>query len=86
MHRVVLQRSDALRAQFIADISVYYPSIFIWLDETGCDCRHAIRKYGYSIRGIPICDQRLLIRGIRYTEYPSYPQVAFMMYSLPKDP
>ena len=41
MHRVTLQRSDALRAQFMADISVYDPSMFIWLDETGCDRRHA---------------------------------------------
>lgn len=70
MHRVALQRSDALRAQFMADISVYDPSMFVWLDEAARDRRHAIRKYGYSVRGIPICDQRLLIRGIRYTAIP----------------
>ena len=29
-----------------------------------------VRKYRYSIRGIPPYDQRLLIRGIRYTAIP----------------
>ena len=28
------------------------------------------RKYGYSVRGIPICDQRILIRGTRYAAIP----------------
>ena len=27
-------------------------------------------EYGYSVRGIPICDQRILIRGTRYTAIP----------------
>ena len=70
MHRVALQRSDALRARFIAEISVYDPCMFVWLDETGCDHRHSARKYGYSVRGIPICDQRILIRGTRYSAIP----------------
>ena len=70
MHRVALQRSDALRARFIAEISVYNPSVLVWLDETGCDRRHSTRKYGYSVRGISICDQRILIRGTRYTAIP----------------
>ena len=70
MCRVALQRSDCLRAQFMAQISVYDPSMLIWLDETGCDRRHTIRKYGYSIRGIPLCDQRLLVRGKRYSAIP----------------
>ena len=70
MSRVAVQRSDILRARFMAEISIYDPAMFVWLDETGCDRRHATRKYGYSVRGIPICDQRLLIRGTRYTAIP----------------
>ena len=70
MHRVALQRSDALRACFMAEISVYDPRMFVWLDETGYDHRHSTRKYGYSVRGIPIRDQRILIRGTRYTAIP----------------
>ena len=48
----------------------YDPTMFIWLDETGCDRQHMIRKYGYSIRGIPLCHQRLLVRDKRYNAIP----------------
>ena len=44
MHRVALQRSDALRARFMAEVSVYDPRMLVWLDETGCDRRHSTRK------------------------------------------
>ena len=30
----------------------------------------AATQYGYSIRGIPLCDQRLLIRGTCYSAIP----------------
>ena len=70
MHRVALQRSDVLRACFMAEISVYDPVMLVWIDETGCDRCDATRKYGYSVRGIPICDQRILVRGTRYTAIP----------------
>ena len=56
MHHVALQRSDASRARFMLEISVYDPAMLIWLDESGCDRRNTVRKYGYSIRGIPLCD------------------------------
>lgn len=70
MHHVAIQRSDMLRAKFMAEVSAYDPSMLIWLDETGCDRRHTICKYGYSIRGLPLSDHRLLVRGIRYTKIP----------------
>ena len=54
----------------MAEISVYDPRMFVWIDETGCDCRHSTRKYGCSVRSIPICDQKILIRGTIYTEIP----------------
>ena len=53
MSRVAVQRSDILRARFMVEISIYDPALFVWLDETSCDRRHATRKYGYSVRGIP---------------------------------
>ena len=37
MHHVATQRSDAMRAKFMAEISVYDPAMLVWLDETGCD-------------------------------------------------
>ena len=67
MHRVASQRSDEYRAKFMAQVSMYDPSMLLWLDESGCDKRNTVRKYGYSIRGIPLCDQRLLVRGTRYS-------------------
>ena len=69
-HHVAIQRSDELRAKFMAEVSLYDPSMLIWLDESGCDIRNTIRKYGYSMRGLPLCDQRLLVRGNRYSTIP----------------
>lgn len=70
MHHVAIQRSDLERAKFMAAISIYDPSMLIWLDETGCDQRNTIRKYGYSIQGHPLSEHRLLVRGVRYTAIP----------------
>ena len=32
---IALQRSDELRAQYMAEISVFDPSMLIWVDESG---------------------------------------------------
>lgn len=70
MHHIALQRSDTLRAQFMATISIYDPSMFVWLDESGHDRRNTIRKQAYSFRGMPLADHRILARGIRYSAIP----------------
>ena len=70
MRRVALQQSDILRAQFMATISMYDPQMLVWLDESGCDHHNTIRKYAYSIRGMPLCDHRILCRGKRYSTIP----------------
>ena len=70
IHHVAVQRSEALRAKFMSIISLYDPSMFIFLDESGCERRNGARKFGYSIRGIPPVDHRILIRGIRYSAIP----------------
>ena len=69
------QRSDmrhTYRAQFMAEVSVYDPSMFVWLDETGTDACNTIRKYGYSRRGMLLCNQRLRVRGKWYTAIPIF--------------
>ena len=43
---------------------------YIWLDESGCDRRNTVRKYGYSLRGMPMSDHRILVRGKRYSVIP----------------
>ena len=70
MHHIALQQSEQLRAEFMAAISVYDPEMIIWVDESGCDRRNSTRKYGYSLRGLPVCDHRLLCRGKRYSAIP----------------
>ena len=70
IRHVAIQRSDALRAKFMAEISMYDPSMFVWLDESGCDRRNGARKFGYSLRGIRPIDHRMLVRGVRYSAIP----------------
>lgn len=67
IQRVALQQSAECRAKFMAEISMYDPSMLVWVDETGCDRRNSMRKYGYSVRGLPPRQYQLLIRGVRYS-------------------
>ncbi len=46
---------------------MYDSSLFIFLDETGSDCKDALRRYGYSMRGYPARIAKLLIKGKRYS-------------------
>lgn len=70
IQRISLQRSDQARAKFSAEVSVYDPSMLVWIDESGCDRRNCIRKRGYGIKGITPQEHRLLIRGKRYSAIP----------------
>ena len=70
MRSVAIRSSDASRSRFMADIFIYDPQMLVWLDETGCDRSNTLRKYGYSLRGIPVCDHHLLVRGKRYSAIP----------------
>ena len=70
IQHIAVQRSDELRAKFMADVSVYDPSMLIWIAESGCDRRNCVRKWGYSVRGLPPRDHRLLVRGTRYSTIP----------------
>ena len=59
-----LGRSEASRAEFLEEISYFD---LVWVDETGCDLRNAMRKYGYGIRGMPPQDYTLKLKGKRYS-------------------
>lgn len=50
---VALQRSDVLRAEYQAEVSMYNSDMFLFVDETGCDRKNAARKFGYSLCGFP---------------------------------
>ena len=64
---IALQRCEDTRTRFMAEISIYNAAMFVWIDETGCDRRNSMRRYGYSVRGIHPCDHKLLVRGVRYS-------------------
>lgn len=67
IQHIALQRSEVCRARFMSEISIYDPAMLVWVDETGCDRRNSMRKFGYSVRGIPPHDHRLLARDVRYS-------------------
>ena len=65
IRQVAIQRSMSLRGEFMAEVLLYRKELLVWLDETGCNNRSFMRKYGYAIRGqVPSC-KRLLVRGQR---------------------
>ena len=70
IQRITLQRSEEMRAKFMAEVSMYDPSIFLWIDESGCDQHNCKRKRGYSVRGMTLRSHCLLVRGIRYLAIP----------------
>lgn len=64
---VSLQRSEIRRAVFAAEMEMFDLPMLLWIDETGCDLRNALRKYGYGIRGLPPQDHCLVLRGKRHS-------------------
>ena len=64
IYSYAIQRDEELRLQFMDDVSIYEsPGMFIFLDEMGTDRRDIYRKKGYSVRGKPLRERRLLVRG-----------------------
>ena len=64
---IALQRSELKRAEYWYDITMFNTSMLLWIDETGCDLRNALRKYGFGIRGLQPQDYSLKLRGKRYS-------------------
>ena len=54
IRHIALQRSDELRAEFMAEMSLYDADMLIWIDESGCDRRNSARKYAYTIEEYPV--------------------------------
>ena len=57
--------------EFMAEISAYDPSMFIWLDGTGSNERNAVREYGYALRGMAPRHYAFKCGGKRYTSIAS---------------
>ena len=54
----------------MAEVSMFSADMFIWIDETGSDRRKEIRRYGYSLRGIPPSPCQLRVSGSRISAIP----------------
>ena len=65
MTQVALQRDDYFRLKYTMDVSIYQREMLVFLDETGADRRNHLRKYGYGVRGIPVQQYSLFVRGER---------------------
>ena len=70
IQHIDMHRSDESRAMFMAEISMYDPTMLVWIDESGCDKRNSLRKHAYSMKGLTPRDQRLMVRGTRYSAIP----------------
>lgn len=62
---VAKQRSQACRSHFIAQILGFTSDYFVWIDETGCDARNYVRKFGYSLKGLAPVSHRFIYRDKR---------------------
>ena len=67
---IALQQSESRRIEYMAEVSVFHPDMLIWIDETGSDRRNSIRKYGYSLRGMPAQVFQLRVGGKRISAIP----------------
>ena len=56
---------NSFARKYIIDFSLYTSEMLVFLDETGADRCHLIRKYGYSLHGVPLKHKILLARGER---------------------
>ena len=45
------QRNELHRQCFMAQCEMYDPDMMVFVDETGCDRRSSMRKFGYALKG-----------------------------------
>lgn len=68
IRHIALQCSELKQVEHWYVITIIFnTSMFLWIDETGCDLQNALRKYGYGIRGLPPQDYSLNLRRKRYS-------------------
>ena len=65
MDYTALQRSDLIRAEYQAEITIYDPSMIVFVDESGTDQRNATQRFRYALRGYCPRSFKLLSRGKR---------------------
>ena len=63
VQQVALQRSVEFREKLLAEAQLYNKEQLVWIDETGCDRRDQVRKFGYVLKGEQPVYHHLLHRG-----------------------
>ena len=79
---VASQRSATLRGRYMSEVLFFKRDMFVWLDETGCDRRNFMRRYGYALRGERAVERRFLARGIRTNAIAAISSVGVVAYQL----
>ncbi len=51
IRNIALQRNEDQRAKYVAEVTLYTPNMFVFVDETGSDRRDGMRRFGYALRG-----------------------------------
>ena len=51
LSNIAQQRNSALRTYFMEECKNYTPEMMVFIDETGCDRRSSMRKFGYALKG-----------------------------------
>lgn len=62
-----MQRCDILRTEYMSEVSQYDAGLFVFVDESGCNRKNSMRRYGYSLRGYPARSFQFLSQGKRYS-------------------
>ena len=84
IQQVATQRSTEFRGRFIAEVQHYHQDQFVWVDESGCDRRDQIRKFGYALRGERPVYHRFLHRGQRVSIIAALSTDGMVTYELKK--
>lgn len=64
----------------MAQVMQYPVHYYVWVDETGSDCRNQIRKFGYQIRGVTPVYYRFLSRGVRVSSIVAINSEGLLVY------
>lgn len=82
IQRIAIQRSSDLRGQFMARILQFPSHMLVFLDETGCDRRALLRKYGYSFKGMPPICHQMFARGRRVSAIAAISRDGLVAYEI----
>ena len=63
---IARQQNAQRRAEFQVECELYSPEMLIFVDETGCDRRDAMRRFGYSLKGTVQSYCNAVIAGMEY--------------------